>query len=67
MIYGYAPVSAGGRSVEAQVPELRAAGEARVFREVASDPSPTRGLNERLAVVSSTSAADDRVGVDPPR
>jgi DNA invertase Pin-like site-specific DNA recombinase len=33
MIYGYARVSTGGQSVEAQVRQLRAAGTGKVFRE----------------------------------
>ena len=57
MIYGYAPVSTDGQSVEAQVHQLRAADAAIVFREAASDPPPTRGLTERLAVASLTSAS----------
>ena len=33
MIYGYARVSTGGQSVEAQVRQLRAAGTGKAFRE----------------------------------
>ena len=36
MIYGYARVSTDGQSVATQVAALRAAGAAKVFREVAS-------------------------------
>jgi DNA invertase Pin-like site-specific DNA recombinase len=36
MIYGYARVSTDGRSVDAQVKQLRQAGAGKVFRETAS-------------------------------
>ena len=42
MIFGYARVSTDGQSVEAQVRQLRAAGAARVFREVASGAQTDR-------------------------
>ena len=35
-VYGYARVSTGGKSVDAQARQLRAAGAGKVFREVAS-------------------------------
>jgi hypothetical protein len=35
-VYGYARVSTGGQSVDAQARQLRAAGAGKVFREVAS-------------------------------
>ena len=35
-VYGYARVSTGGQSVDAQARQLRAAGAGTVFREVAS-------------------------------
>ena len=35
MIYGYARVSTGGQSVDAQVKHLRATGAGKVFRETA--------------------------------
>ena len=42
MIFGYARVSTDGQSVDAQVRQLRAAGVARVFREVASGAQTDR-------------------------
>jgi len=42
MIYGYARVSTDGQSVAAQVAQLRAAGAATVFREVASGAKTDR-------------------------
>ena len=42
MIYGYARVSTGGQSVDAQVKQLRAAGAAHVFRETASGAKSDR-------------------------
>jgi DNA invertase Pin-like site-specific DNA recombinase len=53
MIYGYARVSRDGKSVEAQVAALRAAGADKVFREVASgaktDRAKLRQVLARLA------------------
>ncbi len=48
MIYGYARVSTDGRSVEAQVRQLHAAGAAKVFREVASGAKTDRAQLRRL-------------------
>jgi DNA invertase Pin-like site-specific DNA recombinase len=47
-IYGYARFSTGGQSVDAQVRELRAAGAATVFREVASGAKTDRPQLRRL-------------------
>jgi DNA invertase Pin-like site-specific DNA recombinase len=52
MIYGYARVSTGGQSEAAQVRQLRAAGAAKVFREVASGAKtdrPQLGVTARFA------------------
>ncbi|HMK89659.1 MAG TPA: recombinase family protein [Methylocystis sp.] len=43
MIYRYARVPTDGRSVDAQVEALRAAGAERVFRETASGAKTDRG------------------------
>ncbi len=48
MIYGYARVSTDGQSVEAQVCQLRAAGAAKVFREVASGAKTDRAQLRRV-------------------
>jgi DNA invertase Pin-like site-specific DNA recombinase len=48
MIYGYARVSTDGQSVDAQVRQLRAAGAAKVFREVASGAKTDRAQLRRL-------------------
>jgi DNA invertase Pin-like site-specific DNA recombinase len=48
MIYGYARVSTDGQSVDAQVRQLRAAGAAKVFREVASGAKTDRAQLHRL-------------------
>jgi DNA invertase Pin-like site-specific DNA recombinase len=48
MIYGYARVSTDGQSVEAQVRQLRAAGAAKVFREVASGATTDSAQLRRL-------------------
>jgi DNA invertase Pin-like site-specific DNA recombinase len=48
MIYGYARVSTDGQSVEAQVRQLRTAGAAKVFREVASGAKTDRAQLRRL-------------------
>jgi Resolvase, N terminal domain len=48
MIYGYARVSTDGQSVDAQVRQLRAAGAATVFREVASGAKTDRAQRGRL-------------------
>jgi DNA invertase Pin-like site-specific DNA recombinase len=48
MIYGYARVSTDGQSVEAEVRQLRAAGAASVFREVASGAKTDRAQLARL-------------------
>jgi DNA invertase Pin-like site-specific DNA recombinase len=48
MIYGYARVSTDGQSVEAQVRRLRAAGVAKVFREIASGTKTDRAQLRRL-------------------
>jgi len=47
MIYGYARVSTSGQSVAAQVAQLRAAGAATVFREVASGAKTDRRQRRR--------------------
>jgi DNA invertase Pin-like site-specific DNA recombinase len=50
MIFGYARVSTDGQSVDAQIRQLRAAGAAKVFREIASGARPNRpGLRRALA------------------
>src|SRR6266436_249894 len=48
MIYGYARVSTGGQSEAAQVRQLRTAGAAKVFREVASGAKTDRPQLRRL-------------------
>jgi hypothetical protein len=55
-VYGYARVSTGGQSVDAQVRELRAAGAATVFREVASGAKTDRPQLGRL--LSEIAAGD---------
>ena len=50
MIYGYARVSTDGQSEAAQVRQLRAAGAAKVFREVASGAKTDRSRLRRLLV-----------------
>jgi DNA invertase Pin-like site-specific DNA recombinase len=54
--YGYARVSTGSQSVDAQVRELRAAGAATVFREVASGAKTDRPQLRRL--LSEIAAGD---------
>jgi DNA invertase Pin-like site-specific DNA recombinase len=56
MIYGYARVSTGGQSVEAQVRMLRAAGCNQVFREVSSGAKTGRANLRR--VLSRLTAGD---------
>jgi DNA invertase Pin-like site-specific DNA recombinase len=51
MIYGYARVSPGGQREAAQVRQLRAAGAAKVFREVASGAKTDRAQLRRLLAV----------------
>lgn len=54
MIYGYARVSTDGRSVAAQVTQLRAAGTEKVFREVASGAQTDRArLRKALAQLAA--------------
>src|SRR6476659_1511425 len=54
MIYGYARVSTDGQSVAAQVAALRAAGAAKVFREVASGAKTDRAqLRKAIAVLKA--------------
>ena len=54
MIYGYARVSTDGRSVAAQVAALRAAGAAKVFREVASGARTDRAqLRKAIATLQA--------------
>jgi DNA invertase Pin-like site-specific DNA recombinase len=48
MIYGYARVSTGGQSVDAQVRQLTKAGCKKVFREVASGAKTDRAQLRRL-------------------
>jgi DNA invertase Pin-like site-specific DNA recombinase len=55
-LYGYARVSTGGQSVDAQVRELRAAGAVTVFREVASGAKTDRPQLRRL--LSEIAAGD---------
>jgi Resolvase, N terminal domain len=54
--YGYARVSTGGQSVDAQAQQLRAAGAVKVFREVASGAKTDRPQLARL--VSELAAGD---------
>ena len=56
MIYGYARVSTDGQSEAAQVRQLRAAGAAKVFREVASGAKTDRAQLRR--VVAELAAGD---------
>jgi DNA invertase Pin-like site-specific DNA recombinase len=55
-VYGYARVSTGGQSVDAQARQLRAAGAGKVFREVASGAKTDRPQLARL--VSELTAGD---------
>jgi DNA invertase Pin-like site-specific DNA recombinase len=55
-VYGYARVSTGGQSVDAQARQLRAAGAGKVFREVASGTKTDRPQLARL--VSELAAGD---------
>src|SRR6516164_6966582 len=55
-VYGYARVSTGGQSVDAQARQLRAAGAGKVFREVASGAAIDRPQLRRL--VSEVAAGD---------
>jgi hypothetical protein len=55
-VYGYARVSTGGQSVDAQSRQLRAAGAGKVFREVASGAKTDRAQLARL--VSELAAGD---------
>jgi DNA invertase Pin-like site-specific DNA recombinase len=56
VIYGYARVSTGGQSVDAQARQLRVAGAGKVFREVASGAKTDRLQLARL--VSELAAGD---------
>ncbi len=47
-VYGYARVSTDGQSVDAQIRQLRAAGAAKVFREVASGAKTDRPQLHRM-------------------
>src|SRR5712692_12123111 len=55
-VYGYARVSTDGQSVDAQIRELRGAGAAKVFREVASGAKTDRPQLRRL--LSEIAAGD---------
>jgi DNA invertase Pin-like site-specific DNA recombinase len=55
-VYGYARVSTGGQSVDAQARQLRAAGAGKVFREIASGATTDRPQLARL--VSELAAGD---------
>ena len=55
-VYGYARVSTGSQSADAQARQLRAAGACRVFREVASGAKTDRPQLRRL--VSELAAGD---------
>jgi DNA invertase Pin-like site-specific DNA recombinase len=55
-VYGYARVSTGGQSVDAQARHLRAAGAGKVFREVASGVAVDRPQLRRL--LSEVAAGD---------
>jgi DNA invertase Pin-like site-specific DNA recombinase len=55
-VYGYARVSTGGQSVDAQARQLRAAGASKVFREVASGAKTDRSQLHRL--VAELAAGD---------
>jgi DNA invertase Pin-like site-specific DNA recombinase len=55
-VYGYARVSTGGQSVDAQARQLRAAGAGKVFREVASGAAIDRPQLRRL--LSEVAAGD---------
>jgi DNA invertase Pin-like site-specific DNA recombinase len=48
MIYGYARVSTDGRSVDAQVKQLRAAGAEKVLKETASGAQTNRAQLARV-------------------
>ena len=47
MIFGYAPVSTDGWSVDAQVKALRAAGAEKIFRQTASGAQTDRAQLRR--------------------
>ena len=52
MIYGYARVSPGGQSLDAQAKQLRAAGAAKVFREMVSGAKTDRAqLRRALRII----------------
>jgi DNA invertase Pin-like site-specific DNA recombinase len=53
MIYGYARVSPGGQSLDAQAKQLRAAGAAKVFREMVSGAKTDRALRRALAELAA--------------
>jgi DNA invertase Pin-like site-specific DNA recombinase len=55
-VYGYARVSTGGQSVDAQARQLRAAGARKVFREMASGVAVDRPQLRRL--LSEVAAGD---------
>src|ERR1700757_1561766 len=55
-VYGYARVSTGGQTVDAQARQLRAAGTGKVFREIASGAKTDRAQLRRL--VSELDAGD---------
>jgi DNA invertase Pin-like site-specific DNA recombinase len=55
-VYGYARVSTGGQSVDAQARQLRAAGAGKVFRDVASGAAVDRPQLRRL--LSEVAAGD---------
>src|SRR5215472_10939614 len=55
-VYGYARVSTGGQSVDAQARQLRAAGASKVLREVASGAAVDRPQLRRL--LSEVAAGD---------
>lgn len=50
MIYGYARVSTGGQSVDAQLRQLRAAGAGQVFRETANGAKTDRAQLRRAEI-----------------
>jgi DNA invertase Pin-like site-specific DNA recombinase len=58
MIYGYARVSPGGQSLDAQAEQLRAAGAAKVFREMVSGAKTDRAqLSRALAELEGCARA----------
>ena len=62
MIYGYARVSPGGQSLDAQAKQLRAAGAVKVFREMVSGAKTDRAqLRRALAQLATGDVHNSRI------